>query len=97
MGLQARPHVRPDDRQTPPHHRRPHLGTAYRCAYRHTRLDELRTVVSGRTDLLIQEAGIILGVRVDNEHGARYIGDTAGTEMLLELVGVAASDERVQR
>jgi hypothetical protein len=64
---------------------------------RHTRLDELRTVTGGRTDLLTQEAGIILGVRVDGEHDARYIGRTAGGEMLLELAGVEANDERVQR
>jgi hypothetical protein len=54
-------------------------------AARDARLNELREAAGRRTGLLIQVAGIILGVRVDDEHDPRYVGYTANSAMLLEL------------
>lgn len=66
-------------------------------ANRAARLAELRERAGGRTDLLAEAAGILLGVRPDDEHHARYIRDSAGAAMLLEVAGVAEDDERVRR
>ncbi|MGH3377662.1 MAG: hypothetical protein ACRDS0_03875 [Pseudonocardiaceae bacterium] len=64
---------------------------------REARLNELRDAARGRTDLLIQVAGVILGTRVDDEYDPRYVKHTAGAAMLLELADVTDDDPQVQR
>lgn len=59
-------------------------------------LDQIRERAGGRTDLLIEAAGILLGVRPDNEHDPRHRQATAGARMLLEAADVAEDDERVR-
>lgn len=63
---------------------------------REERLAELAAAADGRTDLLIEAAGILLGSRPPDETDPRHIQRSAGAELLLELAGVLEGDPRVQ-
>lgn len=63
---------------------------------REQRLAELTAVADGRTDLLLEAAGILLGGRPPDETDPRHIQRSAGAAMLLELAGVREDDPRVQ-
>jgi hypothetical protein len=75
---------------------RPAPGALPAGADRTARLGELRRLADGRTDLLVQAAGSLLGVRIDDEHDHRHRGFTAGAEMLHELAGVTEDDPEVR-
>jgi hypothetical protein len=51
-------------------------------------LDKLRQTAAGRTDVMIQAAGILLGTCPTDEHDPRHRQRTAGAEMLLDAAGV---------
>jgi hypothetical protein len=56
-------------------------------------LDELREIASGRTDLMIEAAGVLLGTRPADEHDPRHRQRTAGAEILLDAAGVPKGDQ----
>jgi hypothetical protein len=63
------------------------------------RLNELTAAAGGRTDLLAEAAGILLGTRPDDDHDPRHRQHSAGAgaEMLLELAQTPEDDPKVQR
>lgn len=63
---------------------------------REERLAQLAAEADGRTDLLLEAAGILLGGRPPEPTDPRYIQRSAGAAMLLELAGVREDDPRVQ-
>jgi hypothetical protein len=63
---------------------------------RDERLAQLSAEADGRTDLVIEAAGVLLGSRPPDETDPRHIQRSAGAAMLLELAGVREDDPRVR-
>jgi hypothetical protein len=59
-------------------------------------LAQLDEIAGGRTELLIEAAGVLLGGRPPDTSDPRWQQRTDGADMLLELAGVKESDAAVQ-
>jgi nitroreductase len=63
---------------------------------RNARLTELTAAAGGRTDLMIEAAGVLLGVRPRNEYDPRHVKCTYAARLLLELADVAEDTPEVR-
>lgn len=64
---------------------------------RDDRLAQLAAAAAGRTDLLAEAAGVLLGVRPLDEDDPRHRQLTYGAELLLEVAETSEDDPEVQR
>jgi hypothetical protein len=60
-------------------------------------LKDLRAAAGERNDLLIQVAGVMLGLRPDDKNSRHYARYNSGAAMLLEVAETSETDPRVQR